>query len=883
VRNFSLAFVQIDGVVNTAGWHDPQMRLMVLADDVPDTLNGTRPPEPLFVRALSNECVVSRATNLIPEALEEDDFQIFTPTDSIGQHIHLFKFDVTSSDGGANGWNYEDGVFAAEEVVARIKAANALGGALVADGTLNQSGARVPLAATSNPFVPLAPLGAQTGTQRFWADPLLDIQGMDRTLRSAFMHDHLSASSHQQHGLYAAIVVEPWFSEWRDPETGQLFGTRPDGGPTSYRADIIVPGVMVFREFNLAIQDFALLYDDFDNPVNPPGAEEAPLPLAIKPGQGGMPEVVSARDPGSMLVNYRNEPIPLRIAQRQANGTFKLKSGQKGEMQNVFRSNLHGDPATPILEIYRGDPVQIRAIDASHEEQHAFSINGRTWLKESEDPSSGLTNVEPMGVSERFDLVLRNDEVSAGDYLYASAPTDDLWNGLWGILRSHGKLRPNLLPLPGYAPTEKDPAGVCPPNAPVRSYTVHAVTAKDALPGGKLYYNKEYDLWDPDAILFIEASKLAAVESGARKPEPLILRAAAGDCIKVTLINELPSSPPKTPHWNYNPPITDGFNTNQVLPSNHVSLHAQLLRYDIETSDGANIGKNKVQTVPPGDSRTYTWYAGGRVPNGQGGTVLGPIEFGTVNLRDMADVVNHGMHGAVGQLIVEPLGASWVEDPGTSAQATVTYVDAAGKPKSFRDFVVVYQDEIGLHTGNASFKCAAVQLNCGTAVRNLGAEDDAEDSGHDGFNYRLEPLWARYGLRPELAIEALNNIDQSGALDSDVFGDPATPIFVATPGKAIRIRVGAPSGHARQHAFTPWGTEFPRNPFAAGSGSRVIGPNPTSPVAGTVNTVTAQVHETVVPLYGAGGKYAIAGDYLYRDEPSFSFTDGAWGILRVAP
>jgi hypothetical protein len=76
------------------------------------------------------------------------------------------------------------------------------------------------LAATSNPFVPLAPLGAQTGTQRFWADPLLDIQGMDRTLRSAFMHDHLAASSHQQHGLYAAIIVEPWFSEWRDPVTG---------------------------------------------------------------------------------------------------------------------------------------------------------------------------------------------------------------------------------------------------------------------------------------------------------------------------------------------------------------------------------------------------------------------------------------------------------------------------------------------------------------------------------------------------------------------------------------------------------------------------------------------------------------------------------------
>ena len=122
-------------VVNRAGWHDPQARILVLNDDVQATLRGERPPEPLVMRANSGDCVVSHATNLIPDALEPNEFQIFAPTDTLGQHIHLVKFDVTSSDGSGNGWNYEDGTFAAQEVQQRIDAANARGGAFKADGT----------------------------------------------------------------------------------------------------------------------------------------------------------------------------------------------------------------------------------------------------------------------------------------------------------------------------------------------------------------------------------------------------------------------------------------------------------------------------------------------------------------------------------------------------------------------------------------------------------------------------------------------------------------------------------------------------------------------------------------------------------------------------
>jgi len=35
--------------------------------------------------------------------------------------------------------------------------------------------------------------------------------------------------------------------------------------------------------------------------------------------------------------------------------------------------------------------------------------------------------------------------------------------------------------------------------------------------------------------------------------------------------------------------------------------------------------------------------------------------------------------------------------------------------------------------------------------------------------------------------------------------------------------------------------------------------------------------------YGAGGAFRIVGDYLYRDQASFTFDGGMWGIFRVKP
>ena len=55
-----------------------------------------------------------------------------TPTDITGQHIHLPKWDLTTADGAANGWNYEDGTLSPGAVVERIHAMAASGTGYVA-------------------------------------------------------------------------------------------------------------------------------------------------------------------------------------------------------------------------------------------------------------------------------------------------------------------------------------------------------------------------------------------------------------------------------------------------------------------------------------------------------------------------------------------------------------------------------------------------------------------------------------------------------------------------------------------------------------------------------------------------------------------------------
>ena len=182
-------------------------------------------PEPLFFRGNSGDIVEYWHTNLVPNYYLVDDFQVRTPTDILGQHIHLVKFDVTSSDGAGNGFNYEDGTFSPDEVQEIIHAINAQPGGWTPCPGLRCNHTRAQAATGSDMRRPNPPaqcasdwMGAQTTIQRWYLDPVVNSQNVDRTLRTVFTHDHFGPSTHQQAGLYAGLVVEPQDSQWKNAD-----------------------------------------------------------------------------------------------------------------------------------------------------------------------------------------------------------------------------------------------------------------------------------------------------------------------------------------------------------------------------------------------------------------------------------------------------------------------------------------------------------------------------------------------------------------------------------------------------------------------------------------------------------------------------------------
>jgi manganese oxidase len=1005
-RIYRAAAFEFDMKLNKAGWHYPQSRILSLWQDVAATKAGTRPPEPFFFRANTNDCITFYHTNLVPGYYQVDDFQVRTPTDIIGQHIHLVKFDVTSSDGSGNGFNYEDGTFSPDEVIERIRAIRKQNVCKGVDSGDKRDGTFTCPVAKPHPF--FGTKGAQTTVQRWFADDTLNnnttlsLYKRDRTLRTVFTHDHFGPSSHQQAGLYAGLVIEPVGSIWRHGETNVQLGTRttgtfPDGGPTSWQAMIIEQDpANTHREFLFEFADFQLAYKEGrgvgvdGKPIPDPGGAIFPpeCPQGFSPP---CPEAISAMDTGTMTVNYRNEPVALRIRNPNTN---TQAGGAAGDLSKVYKSNVDradpdfnvqptfypdltrgvkpGDPFTPLLRAYENDKVQIRILVGAHEETHNMTINGHKWLHEPgtpTDPSavnnSGFRNSQMAGISEHFEMITGKESIMGNrpfiDYLYQnSASVDGQWNGVWGILRVYNgrhSIQTDLQLLPnnleGAAPlTTNDtsfateatfPAGatdyldatdssvmtdstvttdttlmspsmvtslsaptmeslmlepepivtslatdfatgksaatsICPSDAPKRDISVTAVDASALtmaavqMDGTLVYNNRPGNggaLVDPTAIMYFRSDDIDA--NGKVKPgvpvEPLVVRAKAGECINFTLINNLPNVLFDLDGNSILPKIVDGFNMNQIRPSKQVGLHPQLLAYNVVNSDGKNVGFNPNQTVGPGGVARYRWYAGDVKINGNQ-RIATPIEFGATNLIS-SDPIKHSNKGAIGSLIVEPLGATWIEDTGSRAQALVTKPDGS----EFREFVVQFQTDINMRFADT-----------GAAVPNLGGpgEDDPEDSGQKAINYRTEPLWKRMNYPPERPFSLTRDEIFTNVLrDVQVGGRPQTPIFTARAGQMVRFRILSANGHMRNTVFNLHGHFWQEEPFA--NFSKDIGNNPLSEFKGAQYGVGPSSHYEVIPLNGAGGARGVVGEYLYRDQMSLKFDGGLWGIFRVDP
>ncbi len=382
------------------------------------------------------------------------------------------------------------------------------------------------------------------------------------------------------------------------------------------------------------------------------------------------------------LVLFVQDEVALTRIAPSSGSLFNLRSEplarRAGDPAALFSSLVHGDPATPILEARLGDPLAIRTLVSGANEVHTVHVDGHWFRVEpfsrTSTPTSQPVNTVHLGISERYDLVIPQaggPQQRPGDYLYYNGRDFKFREGSWGLIRVYGVgEKQTLQPLPGHETMPVPAPSICPAAAPQKSFTLTAITTTLPMLAGV-----------PGKIYVLDADK-SLIRSGTKAVEPLVLHVNVGDCILVNLRNE-----------------TDGA----------ISFHADMLAADPQTSLGVAAGNNLTQTVAPGATRPYTYFAHPEV----GETVA--------LVRDWGNVIENPRLGLYGAIIVGPAGAIYRDpvtgdDVGLKASWRVD-VQPDNAP-AYRDFALFLQDEDAL-IGTAAMPYRAnvegvVGLNYGT-------------------------------------------------------------------------------------------------------------------------------------------------------------------------
>jgi len=157
-----------------------------------------------------------------------------------------------------------------------------------------------------------------------------------------------------------------------------------------------VPGTSGYR-------DFSLLLADLDARI---GVDAMPYPADVG---------------DAVLVNYRS-------------------AGARPDAVHPFSSLTNGDPATPILRAYAGDPVRVHAIAAPGSEQdQVLGLGGLTWPFDPFIPHSEVKFSRGLGPYEKFDANLVGGAGgvarAVGDFAYANRRLAYVEAGMWGLFR----------------------------------------------------------------------------------------------------------------------------------------------------------------------------------------------------------------------------------------------------------------------------------------------------------------------------------------------------------------------------------------------------------------------------------------------------------------
>ncbi len=860
---------------------DPDGMIYVLNENkdavIAAAQNGTRSPEPLAIRSNVGDCVAITLSSELNPAVQH----------KVNMHTHFVQFDPQASDGVITGFSYEQSVYANNHDNHATTAAAAAGATTVplTDATGLRVGVSVAIGA-GRPDIEIRKITAINGST-VTVTPALGqahASGERVTVEFAqyrwfsdvdsgtvFWHDHVNGIKSWAHGLFGAHIIEPRGSTYRDPVTGAAIRS-------GAIADIVTNGSVgtgqsgSFREYMIWLSNGRRGRPELTNP-NFFGlggqnrnfgqeCEEGSINLRAAPIGERVPGGATPADPNTTAQRQEFDGSVCRNPTSNINdgtGNNTTPNTVSTVDPHVFSSVKYGDPRTPLLRAYVGDPVVIRTIGLN-EKNEALRLQGHRFRPERFNGDGQLVDTATTGISERFDYVLDGGAGGparmSGDYMYYSARNFAFETGAWGIFRVHDRRQSNLQVLPGRtAPptgagfpvltaaggnTQQTPgpnpppasqagvvtntASACPAAAPRRNYDVSLFTK--ALPTEPFA--------DPNGVIYSLTSDMAAIQGGTKKVEPLVIRANAGDCVQITLRNRVP--------------------TGSLYGGTRAGFDQSLLLSNPQNSGGAAIGLNPDTTVAAGGTGTFQYFA--------------DRQLGTAIFRN-AGSDSSQRHGAYGLLIVEPQGSTWFDSrTGSALTATATSTQAiirAPNNQRFREFaltlgttdqhlarsIVPYQDVVAGAGVNSTFTAGNVPI---------------ADKGWSNINYTTEPLTVRLGLTTSPPNPSPN---YSTAFSSAVHGDPSTPILRSYAGDPVVMRVGIGASD-QLHLFNVGGHVFPKEPLMWN------GTTDRRSSLLTARVVTAGETLDAIMVGASSPPQGQAGDFKYGDTRQQP--DGRWDV-----
>lgn len=651
--------------------------------------------------------------------------------------------------------------------------------------------------------------------QRFW---------VDADVGSVFCHDHAFGGTTWPHGAVCTFLIEPFGSSYHNPVTGEPQRTGPvmdihTNEPVGYG----VSGS--FRELMVQIMDTVPHTVNVVTAGNPPGQ---PIEVALEAGR-----TVSFIMPPTEMIKMTPMPF-LNGGTHTTGGAFNFRAepwaqrlANNPDTSQIFSSAVHGDPSTIMVRAYLGDAIVFRLVDVSMNESNVFTVSGHTFLTERYAGDANRKNSIHIGIAERYDLVVPQaggPRLQAGDYMYFNGRDSKFSEGSWGIIRVLDKEVPDLQLLPNAAvggPGIKKSLPVCPADAPVKSFNVVAIdfpsmtfnpNIEEAI---EVDFERKIQIQNPDAKIYVLEDEISKV-SGDFHPMPLTIRANVGDCLKVNLTNKMKES--------------------------RASFSAFSLAFDPKDSQGMNIGNNPGdQTIAPGESRTYTYYADPFIGETQ------------ALVWDFGNVAMNPRNGLFGGVIIGPKGSHY-RDPKTGADISLKNswvadviidrtIQGNEMRQNYRDIALYFQDEDNI-----------IGTSFMPYIQNV--------AGLVGVNYRSEP----YPYREEMGC-TLGRMFQPCEVDDPK--DPVTPLIESHAGDPVRIHVFGASNE-QNGMFSVEKHEWPIEPFMEGADDISV-----------VEFAGSEGIDVFIP--SAGGPYQMPADYVYNNQRLPYSQSGQWGYFRVLP